>query len=75
MERIRQVALCKQRKEKEATFKLMRYPNEPVGTSKESLEHVGVLFDIKFKKRINQIEMIHCILRALMLWDSLLLPG
>ena len=52
----------------------MQYPNEPVGRNKETLGHVGVLFDYKFKKRIIQIEILHGFLRILMLWDTLSLP-
>lgn len=57
-----------------ARFKLLQYPNEPLGTSKESLEHVGVMFDIKFKKRISNIEIVHCLIRMFMLYDTLQLP-
>lgn len=52
----------------------MQYPNEPVGRNKETLEHIGVLFDYKFKKRIIQIEVLHGFLRILMLWETLSLP-
>lgn len=62
------------RQDQVARFKLLQYPNEPVGASKESLEHVRVLFDIQFKKRINYIEIGHCLIRIVMLYDSLKLP-
>lgn len=55
-------------------FRLMQYPNEPVGGNKETLEHASKIFDFKFKRRINQIEIVHCLLRLLMLWDTLSLP-
>lgn len=57
-----------------ARFKLLQYPDEQVGSNKESLEHIRLLFDIQFKKRINNIEIVHCLIRIVMLYDSLKLP-
>lgn len=57
-----------------ANFKLLKHPDEQVGSNKESLEDVKVLFDIKFKKRLNYIEIIHCVIRLMMLYDTLKFP-
>ena len=62
------------RREKEKKFKLLLLPDEPVGNNKETIDDLNEMFDIKFKKRINQLEVFHCIVRLIMLWDALTLP-
>lgn len=63
------------RKEKEKKFKLLQYSgSEPVGQNKESLDDITEMFDIKFKKRILQLDIFHTGVRCLMLYDVLNLP-
>jgi hypothetical protein len=60
--------------EKEKKFQILASGSEAVAKSKETRECFNELFDIKFKKRINQLEIVHSLMRVAMLWDALNLP-
>lgn len=60
--------------EKEKKFQILSSGFELASKSKEISECFSELFDIKFKKRINQLEVVHSLMRIVMLWEALNLP-
>lgn len=68
------VRFLSHRKLEECKFKMMCHPDEPVGNTKDSFDNITELLSTRFKKRITQLEIFHCVLRLIMAWDSLELP-
>lgn len=60
--------------EKEKKFQILAAGADLASKSKETADCFSELFDIKFKKRINQLEVVHSFMRIIMLWEALNLP-
>ena len=63
-----------EKKLEDCKYKMLSQPDEPVGFNKQSFDNITELLSARFKKRITQLEIFHCILRLIMAWDSLELP-